>query len=307
MDTLSAAAFPKLDALEQAARGRGTLSVAVAYPCSPDALDAALTARDRGTIEPVLVGPREKIDACAAKLGRALGDVRVVDTSDDAREASRAAAALAGAGEVEALMKGSQHTDELLGAVFSKDANLRTGRRVSHVFWIDLPAYHKPLMLTDAVVNIAPDLATKTDILKNAIGLAQALGIKTPKVALLSAVETVNPALPSSLDAALLAKMGDRGQLGDAIVDGPLAFDNSVSAAAARTKGIVSPVAGDPDILMAPSLDVGNTLYKSFIYMAGAECAGLVLGAKVPVILTSRADSARARVASCALAQLARG
>jgi phosphate acetyltransferase len=204
-------------------------------------------------------------------------------------------------------MKGSQHTDELLGAVFSKDANLRTGRRVSHVFWIDLPAYHKPLMLTDAVVNIAPDLATKADILKNAIGLAQALGIGTPKVALLSAVETVNPALPSSLDAALLAKMGDRGQLGDAIVDGPLAFDNSVSAAAARTKGIVSPVAGDPDVLMAPSLDVGNTLYKSFIYMAGAECAGLVLGAKVPVILTSRADSARARVASCALAQLARG
>ena len=204
-------------------------------------------------------------------------------------------------------MKGSQHTDEMLGAVLSKDANLRTGRRVSHVFWLDLPTYSKPLMLTDAVVNIAPELPVKVDILQNAIGLAHALGIAMPKVALLSAVETVNPALPSSLDAALLAKMGDRGQLGTAIVDGPLAFDNAVSAAAAKTKGIVSPVAGDPDILMAPNLDVGNILYKSFVYMARAECAGLVLGAKVPVILTSRADSPRARIASCALAQLARG
>jgi phosphate acetyltransferase len=201
-------------------------------------------------------------------------------------------------------MKGSQHTDELLGAVVARDANLRTSRRMSHVFWFDLPAYHKPLMVTDAVVNIAPSLKEKVDILANAIGLAHAIGLPTPKFALLSAIETVNPDHVSSLDAAALSRMADRGQFNGAVIDGPLAFDNAISAASAATKGISSLVAGDPDLLMVPNLDVGNVLYKSFIYMGGGECAGIVLGARVPIILTSRSDSRRARVASCALAQL---
>jgi phosphate acetyltransferase len=214
------------------------------------------------------------------------------------------AVALASAGEVGALMKGSQHTDELLGAVVSRDANLRSARRMSHVFWFDLPAYHKPLMVTDAVVNMAPGLKDKVDILANAIGFSHAIGIAAPKIALLSAIETVNPELASSVDAAALSKMADRGQMRGAVIDGPLAFDNAISTASAATKGISSPVAGDPDILMVPNLDVGNVLYKSFIYMGGGECAGVVLGARVPIILTSRSDSRRARIASCALAQL---
>jgi phosphate acetyltransferase len=214
------------------------------------------------------------------------------------------AVALVGAGEVNALMKGSQHTDELLGAVVSRDANLRASRRMSHVFWFDLPAYHKALMVTDAVVNMAPALKDKIDILSNVIGFAHAIGLASPKIALLSAIETVNADLASSVDAAALSKMADRGQMRGAVIDGPLAFDNAISAASAINKGISSPVAGDPDILMVPSLDVGNVLYKSFIYMAGGECAGVVLGARVPIILTSRSDSRRARIASCALAQL---
>jgi phosphate acetyltransferase len=201
-------------------------------------------------------------------------------------------------------MKGSQHTDELLSAVLSREADLRTDRRLSHVFWFDLPVYPKPLMLTDAVVNISPDLQTKADILRNAIELAHRLGISLPKIALLSAVETINPAVTSSIDAALLCKMADRGQIAGAIIDGPLAFDNAISSSAAATKGIRSPVAGDPDILVVSNLDVGNVLYKSFVYVGGAECAGVVLGARVPIILTSRADSRRARIASCALAQV---
>ena len=212
--------------------------------------------------------------------------------------------ALVGAGEANALMKGSQHTDELLGAVVSREANLRTSRRMSHVFWFDLPAYHKPLMVTDAVVNMAPSLKDKVDILANVIAFSHAIGIASPKIALLSAIETVNPDLGSSVDAAALSKMADRGQIGGAVIDGPLAFDNAISAASAATKGISSPVAGDPDILMVPGLDVGNVLYKSLIYMGRGECAGVVLGARVPIILTSRSDSRRARIASCALAQL---
>lgn len=297
-------AFPKLDALEAAARSKGRLSVAVAYPCSNDSLAAALAARDEGIIEPVLVGPRKRIQACADALKVSLDGIRCVEAKDDPVASSHAAVALVTAGEVRALMKGSQHTDELLGAVVARDAHLRTHRRMSHVFWFDLPAYHKPLMLTDAVVNILPTLKDKTDILNNAVDFAHAIGLAMPKVAILSAVENVNPDLPSSMDAAALSKMADRGQIKGAIVDGPLAFDNAVSAASAATKGISSPVAGDPDILMVSNLDVGNTLYKSFIYMGGGECAGLVLGARVPIILTSRADSRRARIASCALAQL---
>jgi phosphate acetyltransferase len=296
--------FPKLDALEAAARGKGRLSVAVAYPCSNDSLGAALAARDDGMIEPVLVGPRARMETCAKAIGMSLDGVRCVDAEDNPVIASRAAVALVNAGEVSALMKGSQHTDELLAAVVSREAHLRTGRRMSHIFWFDLPAYHKPLMVTDAVVNIAPTLKEKADILSNAADFAHAIGIQAPKVAVLSAVESVNPDLPSSMDAAALSKMAERGQIKGAIVDGPLAFDNAISATSAKIKGITSPVAGDPDILMVPNLDVGNVLYKSFIYIGGGECAGVLLGAKVPIILTSRADSRRARIASCALAQL---
>jgi phosphate acetyltransferase len=297
---------PRLDALEAAARGKGRLNVAVAYPCSVDSLGAALAAREAGIIEPILVGPRARIEACADMLKTSLEGIRLIDAEDDPIEASRVAVTLAGSGEAGALMKGSQHTDELLGAVVARDANLRTSRRISHVFWFDLPAYHKPLMVTDAVVNIAPTLQNKVDILANAIGFAHAIGLQSPKIALLSAIETVNPDLPSSVDAATLTKMADRGQLKGAVVDGPLAFDNGISAAAAATKGISSSVAGDPDILMVPNLDVGNALYKSFIYMGGGECAGVILGARLPIILTSRSDSRRARIASCALAQLYR-
>jgi len=297
---------PRLDALEAAARGKGRLNVAVAYPCSVDSLGAALAAREAGIIDPILVGPRARIEACADILRTSLEGIRLIDAEDDPIEASRVAVALASSGEAGALMKGSQHTDELLGAVVARDANLRTSRRISHVFWFDLPAYHKPLMVTDAVVNIAPTLQNKVDILANAIGFAHAIGLQSPKIALLSAIETVNPDLPSSVDAATLTKMADRGQLKGAVIDGPLAFDNGISAAAAATKGISSPVAGDPDILMVPNLDVGNALYKSFIYMGGGECAGVILGARLPIILTSRSDSRRARIASCALAQLCR-
>jgi phosphate acetyltransferase len=296
--------FPKLDALEAAARGKGRLSVAVAYPCSTDALAAAVSAFEEGIIDPVLVGPRQRIEICASTLDVSLEGFRFVEAEDDPILSSRMAVALVGAGEVSALMKGSQHTDELLGAVVSRDANLRTSRRMSHVFWFDLPAYHKPLMVTDAVVNMAPTLKDKVDILLNAIGFAHAIGLASPKIALLSAIETVNPDLASSVDAAALSKMADRGQMRGAVIDGPLAFDNAISTASAVTKGISSPVAGDPDILMVPNLDVGNVLYKSFIYMGGGECAGVVLGARVPIILTSRSDSRRSRIASCALAQL---
>jgi phosphate acetyltransferase len=296
--------YARLDALEAAARGKGRLSVAVAYPCSTDSLAAALSARDDGVIEPILVGPRQRIEACASELKVSLEGLRFVEAADDPIVSSRAAVALIGAGEANALMKGSQHTDELLSAVVSREANLRTSRRMSHVFWFDLPAYHKPLMVTDAVVNIAPSLKDKVDILANAIGLARAIGLTSPKFALLSAIETVNPDHISSMDAAALSRMADRGQITGAVIDGPLAFDNAISAASAATKGISSLVAGDPDLLMVPNLDVGNVLYKSFIYIGGGECAGLVLGARVPIILTSRSDSRRARVASCALAQL---
>lgn len=296
--------FPRLDAMEESARGKGRLVVAVAYPCSTDSLSAALSARDDGIIEPILVGPIKRIQACADMLNVSLDGLRCVDAEDDPISSSRLAVSLVSAGEARALMKGSQHTDELLGAVVARDANLRTAKRMSHIFWFDLPTYHKPLMVTDAVVNISPTLKDKVGILGNAIDFAYSIGMPSPKIALLSAVENVNPELTSSMDAAALSKMADRGQFRRGIVDGPLAFDNAVSTASATNKGILSPVAGDPDILMVPNLDVGNVLYKSFIYMGGGECAGVILGAKAPIILTSRSDSRRARIASCALAQL---
>jgi phosphate acetyltransferase len=299
--------FPKLEAMEAAARNKGRLRVAVAYPCSPDSLAAALAAHEDGMIDPLLVGPRQKIEAIAATLKANLSGLDFVDTEDDPAAASRKAVAIARAGEANALMKGSQHTDELMGAVVPREADMRTSKRMSHVFWFDLPAYHKPLMITDAVVNIAPALKDKIAIVENAIDFAHAIKIAEPKIAMLSAVEFVNPAIASSVDAGEIAKLAKAGQFKGALVDGPFGFDNAISKAAAATKGVTSPVAGDPDILLVPNLDVGNILYKSFIYIGGGECAGVILGARVPVILTSRADSRRARIASCALAQLSLG
>ena len=296
--------YPRLNALIHSARQKGRLVVAVAYPCSADSLAAALSARDEGIIDPILVGPKKRIEDFAAALGSDLGGVRIVDAEDDPIISSRVAANLVATGQAQTLMKGSQHTDELLGAVVAKDANLRTMRRMSHVFWFDLPRYHKPLMIIDGVVNIAPNLKDKVTIIENAIDFAHAIGLQKPKIALLSAVEYVNPNIVSSVDAGELVALAKKGHFKEAVIDGPFGFDNAVSKDAARTKGITSEVAGDPDILMVSNLDVGNTLYKSFIYMGGGECAGVVLGAKVPVILTSRADSQRARVASCALAHL---
>ncbi|MBN8980608.1 MAG: bifunctional enoyl-CoA hydratase/phosphate acetyltransferase [Rhizobiales bacterium] len=300
-------AHPRLSGMEERARTKGKLAVAVAYPCSTDSLGAALAARDKGVIEPILVGPRAKIESCADALKASLNGIKTVETDDDAIMASRKAVALASAGDVGALMKGSQHTDELLGAVVSREGNLRQARRMSHVFWFDLPAYHKPLMLTDAVVNIAPKLEDKITILENVIAFAHRIDVANPKIGLLSAVEYVNPHIASSVDAGDLVARAKQGSFGSATIDGPFGFDNAISKTSAAIKGISSPVAGDPDILMVPNLDVGNILYKSLVYLAGGECAGVILGARVPIILTSRSDSQRARIASCALAQLSRG
>ncbi len=296
---------PHLRAIVERARGQGAITVAVAYPCDAASIEAADAAARAGLILPMLVGPRERIEAAAAEAGLAIDRFNFHDTADDARVAAVAAVALCRDGSAAALMKGSLHTDELLGAAVGSAGGLRGTRRASHVFVMDIASVDRPLLMTDCVVNIAPTLADKRDIVQSAIELAQALGIATPKVAILSAVETVNPAIQSTLDAAALCKMADRGQIAGAQLDGPLAFDNAISARSARNKGIRSEVAGSPDILLMPSLEAGNMMYKQLIYLAGAECAGLVLGMKVPIILTSRSDSVTSRVASCALAVLA--
>ncbi len=291
----------RLGDLWTSARLSGRLRAGVVFPCETGALAAAVEAAQQGLIDPVLIGPRGRILALAEASGLDIAGFPIVE-AENALSSARLGVALSGSGEVAALMKGSLHTDELLGAVVARDSSIRTGRRMSHVFWFDCVAYHKPLMLTDAVINIAPGLLEKADIVRNAIGLAHALGITDPKVAILAAVETINAAIPSTIDAAALCKMAERGQITGATLDGPLGFDNAISAGAAAIKGITSLVAGEPDILVVPSLDAGNALYKSFVYMGGAACAGLVLGAKVPIILTSRSDSKQSRIASCALA-----
>lgn len=296
--------YPHLNALVETARARGPIRVAVAYPCDLPSLSAAVEAGRTGLITPILVGPRIRIEAVAKEAGLDLAGAELHDTPDDPRFAATEAAALCGAGQAAALMKGSLHSDELLAAAVSREAGLRTARRASHVFVMDIPGRDRPLMITDCVVNIAPTLVDKRDIAQNAIDLAQAMGITTPLVAVLSAVETVNPAIPGTLDAAALCKMAERGQIRGGVFDGPLAFDNAISAQSARNKGIVSAVAGHPDVLLVPSLEAGNMAYKLLVYMAGAECAGLVLGMRVPVILTSRSDSVASRIASCALAVL---
>ena len=293
---------PHLDALLERARERGPVAVAVAYPCDSPSLEAVAAAAGAGLIDPVLVGPAARIAAAAEAAGVGLDTAALHDTEDDPAAAAAACAALARHGRVQALMKGSLHSDELLAAAVGRDAGLRTARRASHVFVIDVPGMDRPLLFTDCVVNIAPDLMAKRDIAQNAIDLAHALGMARPKVGILSAVETVNPAIPGTLDAAALCKMADRGQITGAVLDGPLAFDNAISSDSARHKGISSPVAGSPDVLLVPDLEAGNMLYKQLVYLAGADCAGVVLGMRVPIILTSRSDSVASRVASCALA-----
>jgi phosphate acetyltransferase len=277
------------------------IPTAVCHPCSKEALEGAIDAAKADLIEPILVGPEAKIRAVAESLNLDISRYRLVDALHS-HDAATKAVALCRSGEAEALMKGSLHTDELMAAVVPSATGLRTERRVSHVFAMDVPTYPRPLFITDAAINIYPTLADKVDILKNAIQLAHALNIPKPKVAILSAVETVNPKIPATLDAAALCKMADRGQIEGAVLDGPLAFDNAISKEAALIKGIRSPVAGEADILLVPDLEAGNMLAKQLAYLGRADSAGIVLGARVPIILTSRADSAEARLASCAVA-----
>ena len=277
---------------------------AVAHPCEETALRGAVEAGKKGLIQPILVGPAAKIEAVAKAAGVDLGKFQVVDTPHSQASAAKAVA-LVREGQAELLMKGSLHTDELMSAIVARDGGLRTGRRISHVFVMDVPTYHKVLIVTDGAINIAPTLEDKVDICQNAIDLAISLGLERPKVAILAAVETVTSKMPATIDAAALCKMADRGQITGAILDGPLAFDNAISKEAARTKGIKSEVAGDPDILLAPDLESGNILAKQLTFLANADSAGLVLGARVPIILTSRADSVRSRIASCAVAMMA--
>jgi phosphate acetyltransferase len=276
---------------------------AVAHPCEATALAGAVEAAKQNLIVPLLVGPAARISETAAEAGIDLGDLTIIDVPDSVAAAAKAVE-LIREGKAEILMKGSLHTDELMAAVVSRDKGLRTGRRISHVFVMDVPTYHKVLIVTDAAINIAPTLEDKVDICQNAIDLAISLGLKKPKVAILAAVETVNSKMQATLDAAALCKMAERGQIQRGILDGPLAFDNAISKQAAETKGIKSAVAGDPDILLAPDLEAGNILAKLLSFLANADSAGMVLGARVPIVLTSRADSVRSKIASCAVAKL---
>ncbi|MBL8658291.1 MAG: bifunctional enoyl-CoA hydratase/phosphate acetyltransferase [Rhodospirillales bacterium] len=289
--------------LIQLCEGLPSLPTAVVHPCSDDALVGAIEAAELNLIVPVLVGPAAKIRAVAEKAGLDISPYRLID-SQHSHHSAELAVALVRDGEVQALMKGSLHTDELLEAVMVRDSGLRTERRISHCFLLSVPTYARPIIVSDAAINITPTLQDKAHICQNAIDLARALGIREPKVAILSAVETVTPKIPSTLDAAALCKMADRGQITGGLLDGPLAFDNAVDVGAAMTKGIVSPVAGLADILIVPNLEAGNMLAKQLTFMAEAEAAGIVVGARAPIILTSRADSARTRLASCAVAVL---
>jgi phosphotransacetylase len=280
------------------------IPTAVVHPCDATSLSGALQARDERLITPILVGPEAKIRDVAKKEKLDLKGIELIDAAHSHAAAAEAVQVVR-SGRAELLMKGSLHTDELLGAVVARDTGLRTARRMSHVFIMDVPTYHKVLLITDAAINIAPTLDEKADICQNAIDLAITLGCKRPKVAILAAVETVSSKMSATIDAAALCKMSDRGQIRGGVLDGPLAFDNAISKEAAEIKGIVSEVAGDPDILLVPDLEAGNMVAKLLSFLAKADSAGLVIGARVPIILTSRADSVRSRIASCAVAMLA--
>jgi phosphotransacetylase len=282
------------------------LPTAIVHPCDAASLEGAFLAARQGLIRPILVGPEARIRAAAEAASLDLAGVEIVATPHSHASAEQAVA-LVGQGRAAALMKGSLHTDELLGAALTHEAGLRTERRVSHAFVMDAPLYPRLLIITDAAVNIAPDLEAKADIVRNALRLAAAIGIELPRVALLAAVETVTPRMPSTIEAAALCKMAERGQIMGGILDGPLAFDNAVSEAAAKAKGIVSPVAGRADILVVPEIESGNMLAKQLALLGGAESAGIVLGLRVPVALTSRSDDATSRLASAALLRLMAG
>jgi phosphotransacetylase len=294
----------KYERLVERCRGLEPVPTAVAWPCEETALAGAIEAGAAGLIRPLLVGPAQLIRELAKKKGLDLGSTEIVEATDS-RGAAVRAVELVRQGKAELMMKGSLHTDELLGAVVARETGLRTGRRLSHVFIMDVPTYHKVLVVTDAAINIAPTLEDKMDICQNAVDLAMTFGIEMPKVAILAAVETVTSKMPATIDAAALCKMSERKQITGALLDGPLAFDNAISGEAAKIKDIQSQVAGDPDILLAPDLEAGNILAKQLAFLANADSAGLVVGARVPIILTSRADGVRSRMASCAVAKLA--
>jgi len=283
--------------------GLEPIPIAVVHPCDTESLGGPLQAAEEGLVIPILIGPEAKIRSVAEAEGFDLTGVRIIDVPHS-HAAAETAVTMARNGEVEALMKGSLHTDELMSAVVSKAGGLRTARRISHVFIAEVPTYGHPLLITDAAINIEPSLEDKVDIIQNAIELAQTMGMVEPKVAILSAVETVTSKLRSTIEAAALCKMADRGQIKGGLLDGPLAFDNAVSIVAAKTKGIRSAVAGYADILVVPDLESGNMVAKQLEYLADAVLAGVVLGARVPIVLTSRADTAETRAASCAIAQL---
>ena len=298
---LTATKKSRYEHLLEITTGLSPIEMAVVHPCDAESLKGALLARDRGLIIPTLVGPEDKIRALAESLKLDLAECRFLNVLHS-HASAESSVALAREGKVEALMKGSLHTDELMSEVVDKATGLRTERRISHVFMMDVPTYPRPLLITDAAINVAPDLVTKVDIVQNAIDLALMLKIKDPKVAILAAVETVNPKMQATLDAAAMCKMADRGQIKGGLLDGPLAFDNAISVVAARTKGIKSAVAGQADILLVPDIESGNMLAKQLEYLADGVGAGIVLGARVPIVLTSRADSAETRTASTAIA-----
>ena len=285
------------------AKGLEPIDVAVVHPCDKESLKGPVAAAEAGLIVPILIGPEAKIRQIAAENNINIAPYRIINVKHS-HEAAALGVTLVRNGDADALMKGSLHTDELLGEVVSRTSGLRTGRRLSHVFLMDVPTYPKPIMITDAAINIAPTLEDKVSIIQNAIDLAHVMGVAEPKVAILSAVETVNPKIQSTLDAAALCKMADRGQIKGGLLDGPLAFDNAISMVAAKTKGIKSAVAGQADILIVPDLESGNMIAKQLEYMANAMSAGVVLGAACPIVLTSRADTAETRTASCAVAVL---
>jgi len=291
----------KYERLVAAAKQFAPLPTAVAHPCDETSLRGALEAFEAGMILPILIGPKQKIQDVASRFYLNIGRFELIDVGHSQAAATRAVE-LVRMGKARLLMKGSLHSDELLGAVTQRESGLRTGRRISHVFVMDVPTHAKTLFITDAAVNIAPDLMAKKDIIQNAIDFYSALGLGVPKVAILSAVETVTPSIPSTIDAAALCKMADRGQIVGGELDGPLAFDNAISPDAARIKGINSPVAGQAEILVVPDLEAGNMLAKNLSFLSRADAAGIVLGARVPVILTSRADNVRTRMASTAVA-----
>ncbi|HXD36134.1 MAG TPA: bifunctional enoyl-CoA hydratase/phosphate acetyltransferase, partial [Rhodanobacter sp.] len=287
--------------LLERARRLGPIRMAVVHPCDATSLAAALDATHDGLIKPLLVAPRAKLERVAREASLDLIGIPIEDVPHSHAAAARAVE-LAASGRVDALMKGSLHTDELMAAVVAATSGLRTARRISHCYLMHTPAYPRPFIITDGAINIAPTLEDKADIVRNAIDLARILGVATPRVAILAAVETINPRMQATLDAAALCKMADRGQITGAILDGPLAFDNAISAAAAKIKGIASEVAGRADILLVPDLESGNMLAKQLEYLGGATSAAVTMGARVPIVLTSRADPRASRIASCALA-----